>query len=67
MKIESAADLGAAIRKRREACGLTQTQFAELLGATQQRVSMWETGVHPPPFERLCEVLAALSLTMRVQ
>jgi len=36
------------IRKLREDMGVTQREFAEVLGATQAAVSQWESGVKRP-------------------
>ena len=30
-------------------CGLSQTEFAEILGVRQSRISEWESGVRPVP------------------
>jgi len=35
---------GPEVRKRREAMGLTQGEFAELIGVTLNTVSRWEIG-----------------------
>lgn len=37
---------GAALKRVREACYLTQDQLAEELGVSKQSVSNWETGQH---------------------
>ena len=49
---------GAAIRRLREAKGLTQAQLAEKLDVTDKAVSKWETGKGLPDIS-LIEVLAA--------
>jgi DNA-binding transcriptional regulator YiaG len=36
------------IKAIRHALGLTQSEFATTLGATQVTVSRWETGLNPP-------------------
>jgi len=48
------------IRLIRERCGLTQEQFAERVGCSQQRVSEWETGAAAP--SRYNHVVALLEL-----
>lgn len=40
--------LGEAIRRRREACGMTQELVAEKLGVSRQAVGKWESGKSDP-------------------
>lgn len=49
------------IKQTRQALGLTQGQLATLLGASQPRVSDWESGARRLPHcqRRLLETLAA--------
>jgi transcriptional regulator with XRE-family HTH domain len=52
-----ATDLATRIRKHRQALGISQTQFAEMLGVTQATVSRWEKGSMPeaPMLARIAE------------
>lgn len=65
--VRTPQDLGAVIKRKREALKLTQTEFAKLVGADQQRVSAWETGSNPPTIKRLFEVLESLALVVKVK
>ena len=47
------------IKKLREHLGLTQVQFAELLGTTQITVSAWENGRCPEYIETLAGMVLA--------
>lgn len=38
-------ELGAALKKYRNDCGLTQDEAADKLGVTRQAISSWERGV----------------------
>ena len=44
------------IKTLRKELGLTQVQFAELLGTTQITVSAWENGKCPAYIEKLAEL-----------
>lgn len=55
---------GAAIKERREAKGLTQTQLAEILGVTGKAVSKWETGKGLPDISLLEPLAAALNTSV---
>lgn len=44
----SAKDIGARIRKRRRARGLSQKQLALTVGCKQPQISDWERGLNPP-------------------
>ena len=45
------------IKTLRKELGLTQVQFAELLGTTQITVSAWENGKCPAYIEKLAELV----------
>ncbi len=51
----------AAIRRAREAAGLTQSDLAIRVGVRQAHVSRWEHGVRPT-LERLAEIERALQI-----
>ena len=44
------------IKKLRKHLGLTQVQFAELLGTTQITISAWENGKCPEYINKLTEM-----------
>ena len=59
-KKELNVELGRRVRKAREAAGLTQERFAELIGISPQNVSCVErglAGVSLTVLRRMCEIL----------
>lgn len=48
------------IKKYRQQAGLTQSQLAALVGATQKQISAWENGTNEPSIR----VLKAISKTL---
>lgn len=53
-------EIGARLRKFRELQGLSQKQFAKLIGISNSRVSNWEQGINRPDVDILsviCDVL----------
>ena len=59
--------VGCQIRKAREAAGLTQERFAELIGISPQNVSCVErglAGVSLTVLRRMCEILRVSSDTL---
>jgi transcriptional regulator with XRE-family HTH domain len=56
--------LGAAIRKRREECQLTQEQLAERAGLHDSYVSVIENDRRFPSWEVLCTLSAALDIRL---
>ena len=59
--------VGCQIRKTREAAGLTQERFAELIGISPQNVSCVErglAGVSLTVLRRMCEILRVSSDTL---
>ena len=57
------ADLGEAIRKRRQAKNLSQEALAEIADFDRTYVSLLERGERNPSFTNLCRVAAALDTT----
>lgn len=53
-------------RIRRER-GITQTEFAELIGTKQSNVSRLLRGDENPTFERLEEIVASLGCRLKVE
>lgn len=45
--------IGSSISELRKAKGLTQEQFAEIIGVTQKSVSRWETGQNIPDVDKI--------------
>ena len=41
-------EIGAKIKKYREACGISQRELAAMLGISNTRVSNWEQGINRP-------------------
>lgn len=56
--------VGARIALLRNAMGHTQKHFAERLGITPNRLSMWETGERSPNFEELAKIAEITNATM---
>lgn len=56
-------EIGTRIRKYREERGLTQKEFAELIGVSNSRVSNWEQGVNRPDADILADICRALEVS----
>lgn len=52
------------IRDAREAKGLTQEQFAKLVGVTQGAVAQWENGLTHPSFDKLMKIADVLEVPL---
>lgn len=55
-----AYEIGARLRRYREARKLSQKEFAALIGVSNSRVSNWEQGINRPDVDilsKICEVL----------
>lgn len=48
--------IGYFLRKLRNEKGLTQEQFAEIIGVSNRSVSRWENGVNMPDFDLLIQI-----------
>ena len=48
-------EIGARIRKFREQRGLSQKEFAQLIGMSNARVSNWEQGLNRPDVDILSD------------
>ena len=57
------ADLGQAIRKRRQAKNISQEALAEIADFDRTYISLLERGERNPSFTNLCRVAAALGVT----
>lgn len=49
-------ELGAALKKYRNDCGLTQDEAADKLGVTRQAISSWERGITVPDIEMIGKI-----------
>lgn len=58
------AQLGTALWMAREACGLTQAQVAERIGAEPETISRFERGATAPSIVRLLELSEVLGVTL---
>lgn len=56
------AKLGAFLRERRLALGLTQAEVGEKLGYTSQFIANWERNASMPPAARLFELIQVLRI-----
>jgi len=56
------ADLGAAIRERRQAKNISQESLAEIADFDRTYISLLERGERNPSFTNLCRVAAALGV-----
>ena len=54
-------DFGEKVRALREAKGLSQVQFAELLGVTKGMISAYETSVRMPSYKVLIRIARLLA------
>ena len=52
------------IRELREAQGINQSEFAQILGVRQNTLSTWETGRYEPDGEMLKKIAAALNVSV---
>lgn len=52
------------IRDAREAKGMTQEQFAKLVGVTQGAVAQWENGLTHPSFDKLMRIADVLGVPL---
>lgn len=57
-------NIGAIIKARRKACGLTQLNLAMRLGVTPQAVGKWERGESEPDLTLLCPLAKELNVTL---
>lgn len=51
------------LKAARKAAGLTQKQFADMLGVYQKDISRWETGEVSPSIENLREICIQLKVS----
>ena len=56
-------EMGARLKKYREAKGYTQRQFASLIGVGNSRVSNWEIGISRPDVDLLAVICDALEVS----
>lgn len=56
-------DFGEKVRALREARGLSQVQFAELLGVTKGMISAYETSVRMPSYKVLIRIARLFSVS----
>lgn len=66
-KARSAELLGETIRRERVALNLTQTQLAQLSGASLNFISQLESGKPSARLDKILDVLSALGLQMTVE
>lgn len=52
------------LKELRKKAGLTQTELAEKIGATQNTVSNWEKGIAKPDIVRAPQLAAALKVSV---
>jgi len=61
---ELAPEIGARIRRAREANDCTRAELAVRVGRSEQSIWLWETGRHLPPLPVLVVVAETLGLTL---
>jgi transcriptional regulator with XRE-family HTH domain len=62
MKDDCSKRLGQWLADKRKGAGMTQTQVAERMNSTKQRLSSWETGyreMNAKDLVRYCEIICA--------
>ena len=52
------------IKEYRQQAGLTQSQLAALVGATQKQISAWENGTNEPSIRALKAISKSLACTI---
>ena len=55
--------IGIRIKQLRENAGLNQTEFAEMIGASNSRVSNWEKGINRPDVDLLSKICETLNVS----
>ncbi|MEL6280691.1 MAG: helix-turn-helix domain-containing protein [Pseudomonadota bacterium] len=63
-RVRTPDQIGAALRRRRRALGLTQGQLGERAGLRQATISDLERGAKGVHLKSLCDVMAALGLEL---
>lgn len=53
---EAKKDIGANIRRAREAAGLSRSSVADRMSVTDGMVGHWESGRHVPPWDRIARL-----------
>lgn len=66
MYIRSASDMGSMVRSKRKQLGLSQAQLAEFCGCGTRFISDLENGKPTVQIEKVFDVVAMLSLDVRV-
>lgn len=56
-------EIGARIRKYREAQNLSQKEFAKKIGVSNSRVSNWEQGINRPDVDILSAICTVLNVS----
>lgn len=56
-------EIGARIRKYREAANMSQKEFADKIGVSNSRVSNWEQGINRPDVDILSSICRTLSVS----
>lgn len=59
-------EIGSRIRKYREQIGLSQKEFARLIGVSNARVSNWEQGLNRPDVDVLADICSTLKVDPNV-
>lgn len=60
----SSREVGARIRKLREARGISAGDLADKVGVTEDQLRSWESGVGVAPYEVIKALAAALATTV---
>ncbi len=66
MRVATVRDIGALLRERRVALGLTQQQLAEQIGVARQWVALLEAGRSSPRLPPVLDACAVLGLHVQV-
>lgn len=56
-------EIGIRIRKYREDRGLSQKELAEIIGASNSRISNWEQGINRPDADIIADICRALNVS----
>lgn len=64
---DESIQFGEFVKKKRRIMGLNQTDFAELIGATQHTISVWEQGNSTPPLDHAKYIIKVLGGELKIE
>lgn len=64
--IQAELHTGSILKAMRQALGLSQERFAELVGMKRQQLSAYETGLHTPGVDKLATIAKRAGIEVNV-